>query len=88
MCSTRGGSQEMYITFASAMQIRQNPEETSPEIQNRGTSGPKIGHVNVSDNKTLKKKPKQKNQDGFMYIMCGGSGGREGSTVGRASPNL
>ena len=41
------------------MRIRQNPlwlwnpEETSPEIQNRGTSGPKIGHVNVSDKKTL-----------------------------------
>ena len=64
-CSTRGGSQEMYITFASAMRIRQNPlwlwnpEETSPEIQNRGTSGPKIGHVNVSDKKTLKKKKKK-----------------------------
>ena len=64
-CSTRGGSQEMYITFASAMRIRQNPlwlwnpEETSPEIQNRGTSGPKIGHVNVSDKKTLKKKKKR-----------------------------
>ena len=29
----------------------------SPEIQNRSTSGPKIGHVNVSDKKkTLKKK--------------------------------
>ena len=27
----------------------------SLEIQNRGTSGPKIGHVNVSDKKTLKK---------------------------------
>ena len=44
------------------MRIRQNPlwlwnpEEMSPEIQNRGTSGPKIGHVNVSDKKTLKKK--------------------------------
>ena len=25
------------------------PRETSPEIQNRGTSGPKIGHVYVSD---------------------------------------
>ena len=61
MCSTRDGSQEMYITFAVAMQIRQNtlwlwnPEETSPEIQNRGTSGSKIGHVNVSD-KIVKKK--------------------------------
>ena len=33
-----------------------NTEETSPEIQKRGTSGPKIGHVNVSDKKTLKKK--------------------------------
>ena len=41
------------------MQIRQNPlwlwnpEETSPEIQNRGTSGPKIGHVKVSDKKNF-----------------------------------
>ena len=25
-----------------------NPEETSPQIQNMGTSGPKIGHMNVS----------------------------------------
>ena len=39
MCSTRGGSWGMYITFTSAMWIRQNPlwlwnpEETSPEIQ-------------------------------------------------------
>ena len=47
--STRGGSQEMYIKFAfsKTMQVRRNPlwiwnpEETSPEIQNRGTSGPK-----------------------------------------------
>ena len=37
------------------MQIRQNQvwpwnsEEMSLEIKNRGTSGPKIGHVNVSD---------------------------------------
>ena len=42
------------------MQIRQNPlwiynpEETSPEIQNRGTSGPKIGNVNVSNKETIK----------------------------------
>ena len=46
MCSTRSGSWGMYITFASTMRIRQNPlwlwnpEETSPEIQNRGVSGP------------------------------------------------
>ena len=45
-----------------AMRIRQdplwpwNPEEMSPEIQNRGTSSPKIGHVNVSDKKTFWKK--------------------------------
>ena len=42
------------------MRIRQNPlwfwnaEETSTEIQNRGTSGPKIGHVDVSDKKIVK----------------------------------
>ena len=39
------------------MWIRQNPlwnpEETSSEIQNRGTSGPKIEHVNVSENDFL-----------------------------------
>ena len=50
------------LPFVSAMRIRQNPlwlwnpEETSPEIQNRGTSGPKTGHVKVSDKKTWKKK--------------------------------
>ena len=51
-CSTRGGSWGMNITFPSAKKrIRQNPlwlwtpEQTSPEIQNRGTSGPKKGHV-------------------------------------------
>ena len=71
-CSTRGGSQEMYITFSSAMWIRQNPlwlwnpEETSLDIQNRGTSGLKIGHVNVSDKKTKKKKDKKK--DNWKWI--------------------
>ena len=51
------------------MQIRQsplwlwNPEETSPEIQNKGTSGPKIGHVNVSDKKKLFKKRKKKDSE-------------------------
>ena len=51
-CSTRGGSWGMYTTFASTKkQIRQNPlwlwnpEEMTPEIQNRGTSGPQKGHV-------------------------------------------
>ena len=39
----------MYITFASVMQIKQpTTEETSLEIQNRGTSVPKLGYVNVS----------------------------------------
>ena len=47
------------------MRIRQNhsgfetQRETSPEIQNRGTSGPKIGHVNVSHKKNSKKKKKK-----------------------------
>ena len=51
----------MYITFTSTMQISKtplwlrNPEEMSLEIQNRGTNGPKIGHVNVSDKKIIKK---------------------------------
>ena len=31
-----------------------NPKEMSPEIQNRGSNGPKIGHVNASA-ETLKK---------------------------------
>ena len=59
--SAISGSQGMYITFASTMRIRQtplwllNPEETSLEVQNNHTSGPKIGHVNVSDQKPLKK---------------------------------
>ena len=53
------------------MRIRQNPlwlwnpEETSPEIQNRGTSGPKIGHV--SDKKALKKKKKKKKESINFY---------------------
>ena len=44
----------MYIMLSSAMRIRQptlvwNPEEMSPEIQNRGASGPKKGHVSVKN---------------------------------------
>ena len=59
-CSTRGGSRGTYITFASAMRISSplwlwNPEETSPEIQNRGTSGPKKGHVSAKNFKKKKK---------------------------------
>ena len=41
------------------MQIEQNlwnPEGMSLEIQIRGTSGPKIEHVNVSDKKNFKKR--------------------------------
>ena len=44
----------MYITFTSTKQMNKakptlalNPEETSPEIQDRGTSGPKIGHYKL-----------------------------------------
>ena len=53
-CSTRGGSREVYITFASTIQIRQNPlwlwnpEEASPEIQIRGIS---VAHVTVGKNR-------------------------------------
>ena len=36
----------------------------SPEIQNRGTSGPKIGHVYVYD-KNIKKRKKYK-----LYILA------------------
>ena len=51
-CNTSGRSQVMYITFASA-KIEEGrthfgfepQRRTSPEIQNRGTSGPKKGHV-------------------------------------------
>ena len=54
-CSIRGGSQGMYVMYTSAMWIRQspfwlwNPEETSSEIQNRGTSGPKKGKVSAKN---------------------------------------
>ena len=46
MCSTRGRSQGMYITFASAVRIRQNPlwpwnPEMLPEIQKRVPVAPK-----------------------------------------------
>ena len=50
-------SQRMCIAFTSTIQIKQNSlwlrnsEDTTPEIQNSGTTGPKIGHVNVSDKK-------------------------------------
>ena len=45
-----------YVTFASATRIRVNTlslwnPEMSTEIQNMGTSGPKIEHVNVSAKK-------------------------------------
>ena len=50
----------MYITFASAMRIRPlwlgSPEEMSPEIQNRGTSGPTKGHVSDKATKKIHKK--------------------------------
>ena len=44
----------MYITFASTMRIRQptlalKPEETLPEIQNRGTSGPTKGQMSAKN---------------------------------------
>ena len=53
----------MYIMFASIMRIRQptlalKSKETSLEIQNKGTSGPKIGHMCPP-----KKKTKKKNSD-------------------------
>ena len=49
-CSTKGGSWGMYITLISAKQVNKaeptlafdTQGETSPGIQNRGTSGPKI----------------------------------------------
>ena len=73
-CSTRGISQRMYITFASAkMWTRQNPlwlwnpEEMSPEIQNRDTSGPKIG-LCMCPPKDLKIKPTRTNSPKFSYL--------------------
>ena len=59
MCSTRGGSQGMYSTLASAKSESAKPTlvlktiGTSPEIQNRGTSCPK---KDMSPPKTLKNK--------------------------------
>ena len=52
-CSTRSESWRMHNILPQKW-IRQsplwlwNPEETSSEIQNMGTSGPKIGHLFVS----------------------------------------
>ena len=69
MCSTRGGSEGMYTTFASTMQIKQNPlwlcnpEEMSPEIQNRGTHGPKIGHCECVRQKNFSKKRKKRKNE-------------------------
>ena len=40
-----------------------NPEEMSPEIQNRGTSSPKIGPVNVSDKKIDVKEDREKGME-------------------------
>ena len=36
-----------------------NPKETPTEIQNWGISGPKIGHLNVSNKKTFKRRKKK-----------------------------
>ena len=53
-------SGNVYHVHLCKVQIRQNPlwlwnpEETSPEVWNRGISGPKNGHVS---NKNLKTKP-------------------------------
>ena len=60
--STRGGSQLMYIIFASVIRIRQNPlfeTQRRHQIQNRGTSGPNIEHMYVSAKNILKFKKKQ-----------------------------
>ena len=66
-CSTRDGSQGMYITFTSTKKsIRQNPlwlwnpKEMSPEIQNWGTSGPQKRQVSAK-NFFVKKKKKVQN---------------------------
>ena len=52
MCSTRGGSEGMYITFASAMWISKieptlalKPRGDVTRNSKQGTSGPKIGHM-------------------------------------------
>ena len=51
---SEGGSQRTYITFASAMRVRQptlplKPWRRHQKSQNRGTSGPKIGHVSAKN---------------------------------------
>ena len=56
-------SGNVYYVYLRQVRIRQNPlwlwnpEETSPEVQNRGISGPTNGHVS---NKKIKKKKKKK----------------------------
>ena len=53
-CSTRGESWGMFITFTSAMRIRQptlalKPRGDVTRNPNRGTSGPKKGHVSAKN---------------------------------------
>ena len=55
--------------------IRQNPlrlwtpEETSPEIQNRGTSGPKKGHVSAKNFKKKKQKKTLPSSKVSLYLI-------------------
>ena len=59
-CSTRGGSQGIYITFASTKQVNKTEPTLAlkhrVDFQNRGTSGLKIGHVPVKNFKKRRKK--------------------------------
>ena len=59
----------MYITFTSKKSEcgRTHSGFETPEIQIRGTSGPKIGHVNVSPLPPPKKKNKKKNRSDKIY---------------------
>ena len=83
MCSIRVGSWGMYITFASAKKVNKaeptlalKPRGDSPEIQNRGISGPKNGHVSTKNfkRKTLKKRRRNskwfKEYSGY-WMICG-----------------
>ena len=75
-CSTRGGSQEMYITFASAMRIRQNPlwlwnpEETSPENPKQRYKWPQNRTCECVRKKNFKKWIQVTNSIWITTIAC------------------
>ena len=62
-----GGFRENYIRLRNANKteptLSLKPRGDVTRNPKRGTSGPKIGHVNVSDIKNFKKKQKQQQQN-------------------------